>query len=300
MEEDLVVVDKKMDILALAKGLEIYSLKETSGEFQGINFAKNMLVVSALYYLAGYSASAFILAKLFSSENYEGELEQFLSQFLRRELDNENRYSIMLGDFLSSGEKNNIIALYNDISEDVDYYLQNNPDEYITSRIIKTLLEDFMENNIWEDISKNIDGSSQEFSSYVLLGFKKSPPVWSFFPSQKKALQKGILKNRNKGFSLQMPTSAGKTAICELIIYEHFLRNSESKILFLAPFRALASELKSGFNRRLSSLGIKTKSIYGGNIPTQSEKEAIKNVNLLIATPEKFMAIESVLPDIYN
>lgn len=300
LEEDLTAVDKKMDVLALAKGLEIYSLRETSREFQGINLAKNMLYVSALYYIAGYSASAFILAKLFNLENYKSEQEQFLSQFLRRELNYRNKYSNLLGNFLHSGEKEYIVTLYDIISRDEDDFLNNNPEEYITSRITKTLLEEFMDNNIWKDLSKNIEVSSQDYLDFVLLGFKKSPPVWSFFPSQKKALEKGILKNINKGFSLQMPTSAGKTAICELVIYDHFLKDSGSKILFLAPFRALASELKSGFSGRLSSLGIKTKSIYGGNIPTQSEKEVIQNVDLLISTPEKFMAVESVLPDIYN
>lgn len=300
MEEDLVFVDKKIDILALAKGLEIYSLKSTSKEFQGIDFKKNMLNVSALYYLADYTASAYILANLINLENYETEQEQFLSQFLRRKLNKSNRYSLLLEKFLSSGNRDYIDKLYDIISKEVEYYLQNNPDKYITSKITMTVLEDFIENNIWEDILRNIEVAGDNYLNYVLLGLGKTPSVWNFFPSQKKALEKGILKNKNKSFSLQMPTSAGKTAICELIIYDHYLKNTDKKILFLAPFRALASELKNGFSKRLASLGIKSKSIYGGNIPTQSEKEAIQNVDLLIATPEKFIAIESVLPDFTN
>jgi Lhr-like helicase len=65
----------------------------------------------------------------------------------------------------------------------------------------------------------------------------------------------------------------------------------------LAPFRALAAELKQSFGKNLSQLGISSKTIYGGNIPTAAEKELIQNVTLLISTPEKFMALESSIQD---
>jgi superfamily II DNA/RNA helicase len=65
----------------------------------------------------------------------------------------------------------------------------------------------------------------------------------------------------------------------------------------LAPFRALAAELRQSFGRNLSRLGISSKTIYGGNIPSGAEKELIQNVTLLIATPEKFMALENSIAD---
>ena len=80
----------------------------------------------------------------------------------------------------------------------------------------------------------------------------------------------------------------------------NFKKIRDCKILYLAPFRALASELKQSLAISLGKLGIKSKTIYGGNLPTIEERNSILEVNLLIATPEKFTAIEDVFPGIYD
>lgn len=298
IEEDITRESRK-ELLVLAKGLEIYSLKETADEFRGINLAKNMLYVSSLYYLAQFTASAFILSRLFSFDNYENDIEVFISSFLQREIVEENQYVKYIARYLEEGNQKYLLELREVFQQKLEYYLNNEPDLYISYKIATVLLSHFINDNIWKDLKDNTDFISTDFTKFVEVGLIKKPPVWNLFPSQRKALEQGILVS-NQGFSLQMPTSAGKTAICELLIYDHLQKNNGSKILFLAPFRALASELKSGFSKRLSNLNIKSKSIYGGNIPTEEEKEAIQNLDVLIATPEKFIAIESILPDVYN
>jgi helicase len=117
-----------------------------------------------------------------------------------------------------------------------------------------------------------------------------------FFPSQKLAIQKGILSGET--CSLQMPTSSGKTSISELIIYDEFKKNKNCRILYLAPYRALASELKQSLAPDVGVLGISSKTIFGGNLPTIEERTSIAEVNLLISTPEKFMAVEDIFPGI--
>jgi helicase len=299
IEEEDLSKESKLELLAIAKGLEIYSLKETADEFRGINLAKNMLYVSSLYYLADYTASAYILSRLFSFDRYDNKIEVFVSSFLQRELVEGNPYVTYIARYLKEGNQNLLLELKEIFEQKLEIYLNNDPDLYITYKIATALLSHFIKNNIWKDLKENTDSISTNFSKFVEMGLTKKPPVWNLFPSQRKALKQGILVS-NKGFSLQMPTSAGKTAICELLIYDHLQKNKGSKVLFLAPFRALASELKNGFSKRLSDLNITSKSIYGGNIPTEEEKEAIQNVDVLIATPEKFIAIESILPDVYD
>lgn len=290
--------DDKLELFALAKGLEIYSLQETSSHFAGINLAKNMLYVSSLYYLADFTASAFILAKLFSIEEYQNEIDVFISSFLRREFTEGNEYITYIKRYMQEGNKNILLELKDLFLEKEESFLVNEPDLFISYKIGLALLSNFIRNNIWQDLKDNTD-SLINLESFIKNGLTKNPPIWSFFPSQRKALTKDILKSE-KAFSLQMPTSAGKTAICELLIYDHIQKNEGAKVLFLAPFRALASELKNGFSKRMAELNISSKSIYGGSIPTEDEKNAIKNVDVLISTPEKFIAIESILPDVYN
>jgi Lhr-like helicase len=116
----------------------------------------------------------------------------------------------------------------------------------------------------------------------------------SFFPSQRDALKNGILSERTT--SLQMPTSSGKTFLTELIIYNSIKENNSNKILYLTPFRSLAAELKKSLAKNLRSLGIIAKTIYGGNLPNMDDRQGIDESNVLISTPEKFMAMENVIP----
>lgn len=295
------VEERKESLLAIAKGLEIYSLRETANAFHGVNIPKNMLYVAALYYLADYAASACILARMFPIDVYATAIDRFVSSFLRRELGDSNRLTDKLRRYLHTGNQTEMLGLLDTVRSELSVVENTNPDAFISYKVADVLLSNFAENNVWQDIQANTDKlvPIERWNHFIEQELDRVPPVWSFFPSQRAALHGGILAADTQCFSMQMPTSAGKTAICELIILNHILRNG-GKVLFLAPFRALASELKSGFSRRLADLGLTSKTIYGGNVPTQEEKEAIQNVHVLIATPEKFMAIENVLPDAYN
>ena len=161
--------------------------------------------------------------------------------------------------------------------------------------LAQTILTKFFDDNIWADLLK-VNNDPDHWRAYVIRNIEKKVPVWSFFPSQKLAIQNGILNGNT--CSLQMPTSSGKTSISELVIYDEFKRNPECRILYLAPYRALASELKQSLAVSLGELGVTSKTIFGGNLPTQEERTSISEVNLLISTPEKFMAVEDIFSGI--
>ena len=90
-----------------------------------------------------------------------------------------------------------------------------------------------------------------------------------------------------------MPTSSGKTSISELIIYDEFKKNNNCRILYLAPYRALASELKQSLAPCVGELGISSKTIFGGNLPTIEERKLIAEVNLLISTPKNSLQLKT-------
>lgn len=291
----------KGDLLSIAKALEIFSLENTRYEFQGVNFAENMLFSSGLYYLADFAASAYILANLFSINEYKSEIGKFISSFLRRdfEVEIENQYINQLKKYLESGDIELLDQLYEKIDNKVEYSSEISPKNLTLNKLAKELISKFRYDNIWKDLISNSSSSKNDWNKLVEKKLEQVPPMWSFFPSQREVLRKGILKS-DKTFSLQMPTSSGKTAICELILFNEIKNNSGKKVLFLAPFRALASELKKGFGKRLAKLGIKSKTIYGGNIVTKEEEKIISKVDLLIATPEKFKAIGRTYPEVYE
>ena len=286
------IESQKSDLFEIAKGLEIYSLEEKRIHFKGVNSSTNILYTAGLYYLADYSASAILLSKLFSVENYSNEIDVFISNFLRREF-SKNKYSNILKKYLQKGSDKFIEKLDLKIEEDLNSAIQSNGQNYLSLLLAKRILEKFKSNNIWFDL---LNHETKNFwKRFVRAKISKETPVWDFFPSQRSAILSDLF-NTNETVSIQMPTSSGKTTICELIVYNEFQKNKKCKILYLAPFRALASELKQSFGKSLSNLDVKVKTMYGGNIPTQEEKVAIENSNLLISTPEKFMALEESEP----
>lgn len=294
LEPDNIVIDST-ELLSIAKGLQVYSLTETRDSISGINFAGNMLYVAGLYYLSDFSASALLLSNLFEEKQYLSLIDQFIWNFLSRKPNPKNKFTALLVKYLEVGEQKFIQRLTDELSASCDDAFTNSPMEYVSSVLATALVRKFTNESIWSSLLKY--GTSKHWKDYVLYGLSKRPPVWDFFPSQKKALAAGAVGSGHT-VSFQMPTSSGKSALCELIAYDELRRNPDSKVLFLAPFRAMASELKHSFAKRLAELDIISKTIYGGNIPTPEERNAIEHASLLIATPEKLIAVSNVLSGI--
>ena len=62
------------------------------------------------------------------------------------------------------------------------------------------------------------EGGASFWDPLVSSFLGRKPPVWEFFPSQIQAVRQGLLTSRET-FSIQMPTGAGKTALCETLLY---------------------------------------------------------------------------------
>lgn len=283
------------EALMIAKGLEIYGLKETKNTFITISGFSALLYASSLYYLANRSSIACLLAKfLLETENLDG-INEFLVSFLSREIKRkktENNLVLYLKDFVYKGDRTILSNLYTSLER---MFESSGPINFLPIKISLVLMKKFSSDNIWNDLSYSSE--SEFWCAYIRSLIDKK--IWSFFPSQREALSKGLLTD-NRTMSLQMPTSAGKTAICEMLIVSEFIKNKQINILFLVPFRSLASELKNGMCKRLKQLGIKCKVVYGGNEPTKQDTDDIQNINLLVATPEKLIAYKNLIPNIYD
>ncbi|XGW28221.1 hypothetical protein V3C99_008208 [Haemonchus contortus] len=90
------------------------------------------------------------------------------------------------------------------------------------------------------------------------------------------------------------PTGAGKTNIAMLCIlntiHEHRMLSGEIakdefKIIYIAPMKALATEMTSSFGKRLAPLGLQVRELTGDT--TLSKKE-VSETQMLVLTPEKW------------
>jgi helicase len=115
--------------------------------------------------------------------------------------------------------------------------------------------------------------------------------------SQIIALHKGLLED-NRGFIIQMPTSAGKTLIAELAILQQV--GKRRKCLYIAPFRALVNEVESALSKHLSRLGYLVSSLSGSYELDEFDQFWIREADVLVATPEKVDFLMRLNPELFQ
>ena len=130
--------------------------------------------------------------------------------------------------------------------------------------------------------------AKEKLEQYIhSLTFKKLP-ITELFVSQRKALQKVLI---DESSVVSMPTSSGKTRIAEIAILQTLLRDTSSKVLYIAPYRSLAFEVEETLSGAFDPIGFNVTHLYGGAQITALDKNEMENARVLIATPEKAKAI---------
>lgn len=289
---------QESELASIAKTLVIYSHSAAAKYLNGVERRLNQLYSAALYYLAGQPATAsFLAARLEKLEDVLDE-ESFLLDFLKRKISKENPFSAMLSNVLYSNGPITLGDLKAELQKEVRSGLEDNPRKFVGAKLALCCIERFEKYNAWDSLRKHASNYSSDLWR-PFLGNAQAYPLWEFLPSQLIAIEAGLLGDVDETYSLQMPTSAGKTSLCELLIY-HEVMARKKRVLFLVPFRALAAEIRDGMSRRLSNAGIKVIASHGGNIPTRSETATIEDADVLIITPEKFTALAQVVPELEN
>jgi superfamily II DNA/RNA helicase len=110
--------------------------------------------------------------------------------------------------------------------------------------------------------------------------------ISELWPSQITALEKGLLTSSSNKI-VRMPTSTGKTRIAELAIVHTLVNNPGTKCVYVAPYRALVSEVEQSFLGLLSDLGYRVSTIIGSYESSDFEEFLFRETDVLVVTPEK-------------
>ena len=163
------------------------------------------------------------------------------------------------------------------------------PDEWVPARLYEQLLRRFAFVNLRAVLPARGDGFWQPLIDSFI---SRVPSTWEFFPSQIQAVQGGLLAD-GPSFTLQMPTGAGKTTLCETLLFDHLQRHPNEAAVLLVPYRSLASELRKSLVRQLNGMGINARCAYGGTVPTGDEVRNLEDTRLVVATPEALSGLLS-------
>lgn len=84
---------------------------------------------------------------------------------------------------------------------------------------------------------------------------------------------------------MSLPTSAGKTRIAELCILRSLAAGR--RVVFVTPLRALSAQTESTLQRTFGPLGKTVSALYGTIGVSGFDADAIRERNIVVATPEK-------------
>jgi antiviral helicase SLH1 len=97
------------------------------------------------------------------------------------------------------------------------------------------------------------------------------------------------LYNTNTSVFVGSPTGSGKTVVAELAIWHAFNEFPGSKVVYIAPMKALVRERVDDWRERLTpKTGHRVVELTGDNIPAANE---VRDASIIITTPEKFDGI---------
>lgn len=284
---------QKRELLNLVHGLEIFNERWRKSDFVGVNRNDNALYVAVIYYLCNYEAVAAMYIRECRLENLRTDAARMIFYIISggecrgNEIENHG-----IKAWLTKGDNTELLKFKALLEERAEQMTYDNADDFFDSQLLLHVLNKFQEDNIRKDLY-TFD-NTVSWNQYLNYTFRKH--IFSFLPSQREALHKGLL-SYNRSFSLRMPTSAGKSYITELLIYQELQKTPNAKILYLAPLRSLGHELREKYRSISSQLDFTYRSLYGGSSMTGTEA-ILAEADLFITTPETFMSLEGSIDDI--
>ncbi len=251
----------------------------------GISKSEATLFASAAFYYGGFPASAYLTIRNVTPSTDDAEAYCACFDLIARPDTMTSQVGGQLIGALRSGDMTTLTRIGTNAAEQAQEALKVGPDAWILARLFEQLTKKFLATNVRAVLPQ---GATEFWTPFV--GSLLNRCSWEFFPSQIEALQRGLLE-RNETFSLQMPTGAGKTALCETLLYWHVKTTEADVAILLVPYRSLASELRGTVVRRLNNLGISARCAYGGTVPTGDEVRNLDTTRVVVATPESLLGL---------
>ena len=114
---------------------------------------------------------------------------------------------------------------------------------------------------------------------------------------RRRALECGLLTSQ-ESFVVRMPTSAGKTRVAELAMVHTLATHLGARCVYIAPYRALASEVQSNLENLFGDLGYAASTVPGTYEQDSLGELIVSTDQLLVLTPEKLDLLLRLQPEV--
>ncbi|MFF8617133.1 DEAD/DEAH box helicase [Streptomyces sp. NPDC015350] len=143
---------------------------------------------------------------------------------------------------------------------------------------------------------------SRTWERYIKALIVSDRPLTQVWPSQRTALDAGLLDAQAHNLTVTMPTSAGKTHIAEWAILHALADTGEADdnplglilrfldpplAVYVVPTRALAAQVERHLAASLELVGLRVSSLFGGAEHVRYENQLLDHTDVLVVTTEK-------------
>lgn len=259
----------------------------------GVSKEDATLFAAASFYFGDYPASACLAMRRGGRPSENQSLRAGCFDFLARPAELRAQTAIDARELLRIGDQQQLDSLAQNSLIAERRALHEGAGAWIAAKLLSRLLERFRQTNLRAVLP---NGHLEFWTPLINSLIDRQPSTWEFFPSQIEAIRGGLLSS-NESYSLQMPTGAGKTTLCETLLYWYLKSHPLEVAIMLVPYRSLASELRGTLVRRLNSLGIASRCAYGGTVPSGDELHGLADVQAVVATPEALSGLLGADPE---
>ena len=166
------------------------------------------------------------------------------------------------------------------------------------TRLLARTAEQLVDNCIWT-VTRAVNSRVTRFVQHLVSrGRDGAPgrPIFEMLPPQRRVLrEEGLLGSAYRSVVVNLPTSSGKTIIAEFRILQALNQFDQEQgwVAYLAPTRALVSQVCTTLRRDFADLGINVERVspameidgLEANLLTDTKKDTCFRV--LVTTPEK-------------
>ena len=118
---------------------------------------------------------------------------------------------------------------------------------------------------------------------FIALLQRRAKAEIDLWPSQTEAAARAV--DQSDDLVVSLPTSAGKTRIAELCILRCLAGGK--RVVFVTPLRALSAQTETTLQRTFGPLGKTISALYGSIGVSGFDEDAIRERDIVVATPEK-------------
>ena len=168
------------------------------------------------------------------------------------------------------------------------------PDTWLIVNSAREIFAESTKVSTWRTFRRHVDHWSPLWRRYLRALAAQPQPVVELWPSQRLALEAGLLDEGRPALVVRTPTSSGKTRMAEAAILDAINRDpGVACCVYIVPFRALAAEVEAVL--RSPALGDFLHQMYG-NGPTRWD-DALTGVARLRVVVNALTRLRFCTPD---